>query len=59
LDGLKELMAELLPPEEIIEVQGEADVLQTFNINVKGKLYETIAGCRIQTGKIQKNMKFR
>ncbi|KAJ3411829.1 hypothetical protein HDV05_001671 [Chytridiales sp. JEL 0842] len=59
LDEVKEHMAELLPPDEIVEVQGEAEVLQIFQINVKGKQFDTIAGCRIQTGKLHKSMKFR
>ncbi|KAI8848866.1 hypothetical protein BC829DRAFT_393223 [Chytridium lagenaria] len=55
LDSVKEMMSELLPPEEIVEVIGEADILQVFEINVKGKTSEPVAGCRIVSGKILRN----
>ncbi|KAI8825695.1 uncharacterized protein EV422DRAFT_137193 [Fimicolochytrium jonesii] len=52
LDELKEIMGDLLPPEIITEVNGEAEILQVFGINVKGKQIEKIAGCRVATGKV-------
>ena len=55
LDDLKEAMADLLPPEEHIEVVGEAEILQLFEIKTKGKDHENAAGCRILTGKVLRN----
>ncbi|KAJ3333407.1 hypothetical protein HDU76_008431 [Blyttiomyces sp. JEL0837] len=59
LDDLKESMADMLPPEEVIEVIGEADILQVFSINVKGKDPDFIAGCRIMTGKVLRSSNVR
>ncbi|RKO91440.1 hypothetical protein BDK51DRAFT_25050, partial [Blyttiomyces helicus] len=59
VDGIKDLMSDLLPPEIVTEVHGEAEVLQTFNINVKGKVTETIAGCKIASGIIKRSSKLR
>ncbi|KAI9366714.1 hypothetical protein DFJ73DRAFT_805270 [Zopfochytrium polystomum] len=53
LDDLKDAMADLLPPVEHHEVVGEAEILQLFDIKVKGsKEPEKAAGCRVLTGKI-------
>ncbi|KAJ3188299.1 hypothetical protein HDU85_005450 [Gaertneriomyces sp. JEL0708] len=59
LDELKEMLSDLLPPEIIHEVSGEAEILQVFRINVKGKQTEPIAGCRITTGKVLRNNHIR
>jgi translation initiation factor IF-2 len=55
LDSVKELMADLLPLEETTHIRGEAEVLQIFEINVKGKEPDMIAGCRVLSGKVQKD----
>ncbi|KAJ3020389.1 hypothetical protein HKX48_000858 [Thoreauomyces humboldtii] len=55
LDDLKDMLSDLLPPDIIIEVNGEAEILQVFNINVKAKILESIAGCRISTGKVMRS----
>nr|KAJ3422963.1 hypothetical protein HK105_005312 [Polyrhizophydium stewartii] len=59
VDNLKEIMADMLPPEIIKEVLGEAEVLQLFSINVRGKQTEMIAGCRITNGKLARNSTLR
>ncbi|KAJ3103161.1 hypothetical protein HDU96_009391 [Phlyctochytrium bullatum] len=59
LDAVKEYMSELLPPDEIVETVGEAEVLQVFQINTKGKTFEPIAGCRVTLGKIHRNEKIK
>ncbi|KAJ1558469.1 hypothetical protein HK096_000234, partial [Nowakowskiella sp. JEL0078] len=59
LDRLKELMIERLPPAEEIIVNGEAQVLKVFSIDVKKKAPEMIAGCRILTGKVSISSQIR
>ncbi|KAI8921837.1 hypothetical protein DFJ77DRAFT_424958 [Powellomyces hirtus] len=59
LDDLKDMLSDLLPPDISTEVNGEADVLQVFNINTKGKQVEVIAGCRISTGKMMRSNSVR
>jgi translation initiation factor IF-2 len=51
-------MSNLLEPEIITTVTGEAIVQQIFEITVK-KTKEKIAGCKVQTGKIMRNLKVR
>ncbi|CAO1616131.1 unnamed protein product [Parajaminaea phylloscopi] len=43
-------LASLLPPIIETRVLGEATVAQTFSINVKGRQFQTIAGCRVTNG---------
>ncbi|KAI8916813.1 P-loop containing nucleoside triphosphate hydrolase protein [Entophlyctis helioformis] len=59
IDDVKEMMCDELPPELIDEVLGEADVLQIFHINVKGKITEPVAGCRVTNGKVMRSHKVR
>ncbi|KND05091.1 translation initiation factor IF-2 [Spizellomyces punctatus DAOM BR117] len=59
LDDLKDMLSDLLPPEMVTEVHGEAEIAQIFRINVKGKVTEAVAGCRIITGKMQRSHKVR
>ena len=59
LDEMKESMAELLPPEEILEAVGEAEILSLFTLNAKGNDPSLVAGCRILTGKIMRSSNIR
>ncbi|KAJ3195856.1 hypothetical protein HK101_010834 [Irineochytrium annulatum] len=59
LDALKDSMSDLLPPEIVHEVVGEAEVLQIFTINAKSKKAENIAGCRVLTGKVARSAKIK
>jgi translation initiation factor IF-2 len=58
VDQIKESMSALLEPEVISTVEGEANVLQLFNITIKKKV-ETIAGCRILSGKVMRSNAIR
>jgi translation initiation factor IF-2 len=58
IDKVKEEMSELLDPEIIHSVEGEAIIQQLFSITIKKK-QETIAGCRIQSGKVLRNQMVR
>ncbi|KAJ9148704.1 hypothetical protein NKR23_g4767 [Pleurostoma richardsiae] len=56
---VKEKLSELLPPAISTRVLGEAEVLQVFPINMKGRAYKNIAGCRVRNGQISKSAKYR
>jgi hypothetical protein len=59
LDKIKDMMCDLLPPEEVVLIKGEAEVLQLFSISKKGKESSTVAGCRILAGKVRKDHQVR
>lgn len=59
VDAVKDLLSEQLKPTISSKVLGEAEVLQLFPINVKGRVYKNIAGCRIRNGQITRNAKYR
>ncbi|OTB12546.1 hypothetical protein K445DRAFT_320984 [Daldinia sp. EC12] len=59
VDDVKAIMSEYLEPEVTSRVLGEAEVLQIFPINIKGRVYKNIAGCRVRTGLVAKNHLFR
>jgi len=48
--GMKEKMAKLLPPAKEYTYEGEGQVLQTFNISVKGQGKLHALGCNVQDG---------
>ncbi len=56
---IKSRLTEMLPPRISTKVVGEAEVLQVFAINVKGRHYKNIAGCRIRNGQVTKAGKYR
>ncbi|OTA65797.1 initiation factor 2 [Hypoxylon sp. EC38] len=59
VDDVKAKLSEHLAPEVTSRVLGEAEVLQVFPINVKGRKYKNIAGCRVRNGLISRNSLFR
>lgn len=59
VDDVKAVMSEKLPPSISYKVNGEAEVLQVFPINTKGRKYMNIAGCRVRNGNITKNSVYR
>ncbi|ORY67039.1 uncharacterized protein BCR38DRAFT_338280 [Pseudomassariella vexata] len=58
-DDVKDVLSGYLTPDVSIKVLGDAEVLQIFPINVKGRMYKNIAGCRIRNGKVGRNDLFR
>jgi translation initiation factor IF-2 len=58
VDKAKEGMSDLLEPEIIHSVEGEASIQQLFSITIKKK-QETIAGCRVLSGKLMRNQLVR
>ncbi|KAI0118050.1 initiation factor 2 [Hypoxylon sp. NC0597] len=59
VDDVKAKLSEYLAPEVTSRVLGEAEVLQIFPINIKGRKYKNIAGCRVRNGLISRNSLFR
>ena len=53
IGDLKGQMSELLPPDKVYTVLGEAEVLEIFQL--RGKNAQKIAGCKIVTGKVLKS----
>ena len=48
-----------LAPDISIRVVGEAEVLELFNINIHGRKYKKIAGCRVRQGVVSFNTPYR
>jgi translation initiation factor IF-2 len=59
VEEVREKLVEALPPLVIKKVVGEAEVLQVFPINIKGRRFKNIAGCRIGNGYVKRNSKAR
>lgn len=53
-DNIKAELSERLPDLVTHRVLGEAEVLQVFPINVRGRVYKNVAGCRIRNGALRK-----
>ncbi|KAI4596902.1 hypothetical protein KJ359_004812 [Pestalotiopsis sp. 9143b] len=58
-DDVKKHMSGFLGVDLTYKVAGEAEVLQVFPINIKGRQYKNIAGCRIRNGLVERNNLFR
>lgn len=59
VDEVRELVAARLPPLTTQRVEGEADIMQVFQINVKKRQMVAIAGCRVRNGVVTKGSKTR
>lgn len=59
VDDVKAVMSEYLAPEVTNKTLGEAEVLQIFPINIKGRVYKNIAGCRVRNGTLAKGNLYR
>ncbi|KZT28492.1 initiation factor 2 [Neolentinus lepideus HHB14362 ss-1] len=59
LDDVKNRLVALLPVTIETKVTGEATVLQVFDIQVKSKKVQKVAGCRVAEGVIEKGKKAR
>ncbi|KAK4242854.1 hypothetical protein C8A03DRAFT_28853 [Achaetomium macrosporum] len=59
VEDVRARLADALPPLVVKKVVGEAEVLQVFPINIKGRKYKNIAGCRIGNGIVRKGSKAR
>ncbi|KAI1401004.1 initiation factor 2 [Hypoxylon fuscum] len=59
VDDVKATLSEYLEPEVTSKVLGEAEVLQVFPINVRGRRFKNIAGCRVRNGLVSRGSLFR
>lgn len=59
IEDVRDRMADALPPVVVRKVIGEADVLQVFPINIRGRVYKNIAGCSVTNGRVLKGAKAR
>lgn len=59
VDDVKAALSELLPFNITQRVLGEADILQTFAINLRKREYKTIAGCKVRNGSIKRSSRIR
>ena len=59
VDDVKANLSEYLAPEVSTRVLGEAEILQVFPINLRGRVYKNIAGCRVRNGVVGKNNLYR
>lgn len=53
-DDVKTELSARLPDAVSQRVLGEAEVLQVFPINVRGRVFKNIAGCKIRNGALRK-----
>jgi translation initiation factor IF-2 len=59
IDDVKERLAAKLPVSILSRVTGEADIQQLFKINTRGRMFMTIAGCKVRNGIVSKSSKAR
>jgi translation initiation factor IF-2 len=58
-DDVKDILSSHLAPTISTRVLGEAEILQVFAINIRGRVYKNIAGCRVRNGQVTRNAKYR
>ncbi|OCH86556.1 initiation factor 2 [Obba rivulosa] len=54
VDDVTERVVAMLPPIRETRVMGEANVLQVFDIHLKGRQIMKVAGCRVRSGLVKK-----
>jgi len=59
MEEVRNRVAALLPPIIERKVTGEANVLELFDINLKGRQTKQVAGCRVTNGLVEKSKKGR
>ncbi|KAK1757227.1 hypothetical protein QBC47DRAFT_378657 [Echria macrotheca] len=58
-EEVRDVLASLLAPKIVVKVVAEAEILQVFPINVKGRVYKNVAGCKVRNGQITRQAKVR
>ncbi|KAK4445036.1 hypothetical protein QBC34DRAFT_413747 [Podospora aff. communis PSN243] len=58
-EAVRDKLSEYLTPILSTRVTGEAEILQVFPINIKGRVYRNVAGCRVRNGAMVRNTKVR
>ncbi|KAK0549580.1 translation initiation factor IF-2 [Tilletia horrida] len=59
MEYVSESVASLLPPLRQIRVTGEATIAQVFKINLKGRVFTNVAGCKITNGSVKRTSEIR
>ncbi|KAL7813134.1 hypothetical protein V8C44DRAFT_327601 [Trichoderma aethiopicum] len=59
VDDVKAALSDILPMNVSFRVNGEAEVLQVFPINLKKRVFRNIAGCRVRNGSIKKSSRVK
>ncbi|KAI1811108.1 translation initiation factor IF-2 [Poronia punctata] len=59
VDDVKSILSTYLAPDVSTRVLGEAEILQIFPINLRGRVYKNIAGCRVRNGVVAKHALYR
>ncbi|KAM3152366.1 Translation initiation factor IF-2 [Botrytis cinerea] len=59
MDDVRAEMSKFLPPLVTQRVLGEAVVAQIFDINIKGRKYRSVAGCKVRNGTVSKDDRYR
>ncbi|KAL8376719.1 hypothetical protein RB595_007711 [Gaeumannomyces hyphopodioides] len=59
VDAVKALMSEHLPDAVSYKVLGEAEALEVFSINIRGRVYKNIAGCKVRNGQLLSTGQYR
>ena len=59
MEEVRSRVTALLPAIIEKKVTGEANVLELFNINIKGRQMKQIAGCRVINGLVEKSRNAR
>lgn len=58
-DRIKEQLSVHLAPKITYKVLGEAEVLQVFPINLTGRVFKNVAGCRVRNGQLMNKYTYR
>ncbi|KAK3942070.1 hypothetical protein QBC46DRAFT_381119 [Diplogelasinospora grovesii] len=58
-EDVRDSLSSMLAPTITTKVVGEAEILQVFPINVKGRQFRNVAGCRVRNGQVTRNSKCR
>jgi translation initiation factor IF-2 len=59
VDDVKAALSDMLPMNISFRVNGEAEVLQVFPINLKKRVFRNIAGCRVRNGTIKRSSRVK
>ncbi|EFX04229.1 mitochondrial translation initiation factor [Grosmannia clavigera kw1407] len=59
IDEVRDRLSARLAPTVTTRVLGEAEVLQVFPINVRGRLFRNVAGCRVRNGLVTRSGRYR
>ncbi|KAK1831201.1 translation initiation factor IF-2, mitochondrial [Podospora conica] len=58
-EDVRDTLSGYLTPTVVTKVLGEVEILQIFQINVHGRVYKPIAGCKVRTGQVLRKAKVR